>query len=76
MCDNTQPRLEHQTYLKHMLLDQEDLADDGLGGTLRVICFACFLEDDGKNLHTKELYKNLQQRIEASHGGKHWGDTS
>ena len=59
-----------------MLLDQEDPAHDGPGGTLRLLCFPCFVEDDGKNVHTKELYKNVQKRIKASCGRKHWGDTS
>ena len=76
VCDNTQPRLENQTYLKRRLLGQEDPAHDGPAGALRLLCFPCFVEDDGKNVHTKELYKNVQKRIKASCGRKHWGDTS
>ena len=76
MCDNKQSRLENRTYLKHMLLDQHDPAYGGPGGALRILCFPCFLGDNGKNLRAKELYKFVQQRIEASRGRKRWGNIS
>ena len=62
--------------MKHMLLDQEDPAFDGPGGTNRVVCYLCFLEDNGNNLNTKALYKNRLRQIEEAHGCNKWGDIS
>ena len=46
----------------------------GPGGTLHVVCYPCSREDDGDNLETKGLMRNMLREYETRDGKNKWSD--
>ena len=80
LCDNRHPDLTDNNgnyrdpYFKTMLLDQEDPAHEGPGGTLNVVCYPCFLSDNGANLATNDRMNTLLRELGKGNGQKKWSD--
>ena len=58
-CNMANPGLTDEDYLKTMLLDQLEPGEEGLGGRLHVVCYPCFLDDDGDNLYAKGKMRSM-----------------
>ena len=55
-----------------MMLDPVDVGYEWPGGNLQVVCYPCFLYNDGAQLETDEYMKQTMRVLEAQ--SKQWED--